>query len=76
MSQKKRIYPLINRPTPLLDTLEKFEPIKERPLLGILASTPEEIRSLRRSVVAAVASALVFAAYGGYLLKRLPAPTT
>jgi len=59
------------RPTPIRDLL------KERPLIGIFAETPEEIRAFRRSLAAAVISGLFLAsAYAALLTAALPKPKT
>ena len=68
---EERIFPLIKRKTPILDRIRGNPVFKERPLFGILAETPEEIRSLRRGVVAGFASALAIAAFLPLALRKV-----
>jgi len=52
---RKGVFPLLDRPTPLLDVVFGNP---ERKLYGILAETPEEIRQLRRGIVIGFVTAL------------------
>jgi hypothetical protein len=51
-------YPLIARRTPLLDLIKELE---NRPTLGILAKSPEDVRQLRQRVIAGVATSAIVA---------------
>lgn len=74
---EKHVFPLVDRPTPFLDLVRsRSNPVfKERKLYGVLAETPEEIRSFRRGVVSGVISAVFLAAYLGTILERIPTTT-
>lgn len=54
----EKIFPILNRGSPILDRVRDNPKIKERPLIGFLAESPAEIRSLRRGVVAGLATSL------------------
>ena len=50
--------------------------IAKRPLFGILAENYEELRSLRRTVVAGIITALILATYGGHIIEQYQAKTS
>jgi len=64
-------FPLIKRKTPILDLIRRSPEFRERPLLGFLAETPEEIRSLRRGVVGGFATAIALALFLAPVLARI-----
>lgn len=64
-----RLLPLTDRKTPILNIIRRNP---ERPLLGILAETPEEIRSLRRGIVTGITTTLAFTLLLTPFLARIP----
>jgi len=68
------VFPLIDRKTPVLDRLRlRGSPVefRERPLLGFLAETPEEVRGLRRGVAAGFGTVLALTLFMAPLLTKL-----
>lgn len=72
MTKQRGFFPLIERKTPVLDRLRGNPEYKERPLLGILATSPGEIRSLRRGLVTGFGTALVVTLLLAPILARVP----
>lgn len=69
---REKIFPLIKRKTPVLDLVRGNPEFVERPLLGILAETPEEIRSFRRGVIGGFTTVLAVALFLALVLARAP----
>jgi len=67
---RRQILPIIERRTPVLDALRGWG-FRERRLLGFLASTPEEIRSLRRGIVVGLGTSLTLSILLPKVLSRV-----
>lgn len=57
---------------PIRDALLSDGSFRDRRLYGIVASSPEEIRGFRRSMLSSAAMAVFLSAYLGTITARLP----
>jgi len=57
MTEDRRIFPILRRPTPIYDAVKAINP-PIRPALGFIASNKSEIRTLRMRILGGLATAV------------------
>lgn len=71
MSEERGFFGILPK-GPVRKMLTNSPEWKERPLFGVIASTPEEIRGFRRGVASAGLAALLLALYLETVIGRVP----